>query len=680
MMSQAKKCEILNCVGENNKLFRSPQNPRNLYKWKHLIGTNKNEFFICELHFDENCINYEKVLKDSALPSLLLNENEMNQEGSCECCFKSIYINDRKYYSNSIHQEIFKLLFQDYELNSGMICAKCNDQFIAIERFKYEIEKQQRAYKSIDYDHFEPKVKLECDNFEETAFYEEELQTVSTASHFIHVKSEYNNEKNDFDNIDYLNEPSPQFEPKRKKAQKNQRQTPKGTRKSAVLYHCDFCQNFTADNKKEYADHIKLYHAINPQPEEKKIEEERKIEHIILDSIDLEDVNSPVTCDICGKINRNKKALIYHMKSHHIASENEIKCTECEKSFKDVNLMTRHRNRCHSDGTTVWCLCGNVFDNQRDLRKCRLSHQKNVKSGSDCDECDKSFNSERQLLNHKNKIHGNGKRFWCVRCSSMYGSKEEQTMCVKSHYNDSLKNVIVQCPICSKEMLHNSLKIHMKSTHTTVRDAVCHQCGKSFVTVSRLTIHVRQVHNNGQKPYQCAHCPLRTALKKAMKEHLFKRHASQRKTYQCPICLKVTQEVLDRHMALVHPNGYDNGARVNPETNMYHCPNCVQQFSQMKRYEQHVQENICANYGDYEFQTGENGKFSVATKGKFKCKICDSVQSSLARLRRHMNYIHSGEQNCPVCNKRMKSKRSVISHLRKVHKTNFTVVMNASSS
>jgi hypothetical protein len=490
-----------------------------------------------------------------------------------------------------------------------MLCSRCNSQLLDIDRFRHEIEEQQRAYKSIDCIKFEPNIKLECDTFDNSSVFVEPIS--STTSDFVQIKAEHNEST---DNEDEDVAPF-KFETKRKHVRKGQ--TPKGTRKSAFLYRCDFCHNFTADNKKDYADHIKLNHALNSTKEQKdtKVEESRPSPFIV-ESIALKDT-SPVECDYCGLIKKNKRLIIQHMKVH---SQLEVKCSECEKSFKDTILMTRHKNRCHNDGRDkVWCTCGQLFNNQRDARKCRISHKKKPEKTeeiSNCDECEKEFSNVRQLLNHKNKFHSNGKRFWCIRCSSMYTTKEEQTNCVKSHYNDSLKDVLVKCPICSKEMLHNSLKVHMKSTHSTVREAVCHQCGKSFVTVSRLTIHVRQVHNNGLKPYQCAHCPQRTALKKAMKEHLFKRHASQRKTYQCPICLKVTQENLERHMTSVHPNGYDNGIRVNPETNMYHCPNCVQQFTQLKRYEQHINEKVCENYGDYEFQAGENGKFSVSTKGR----------------------------------------------------------------
>lgn len=144
-----------------------------------------------------------------------------------------------------------------------------------------------------------------------------------------------------------------------------------------------------------------------------------------------------------------------------------------------------------------------------------------------------------------------------------------------------------------------------------------------FSTVSRLTIHVKQVHNNdGIKPYSCDLCPRSFSQKKSIREHLVKVHASRsinRKKHECPICFKVCFENTERHLSQVHPNGFDNGVRANRETNLYHCPKCIQTFQHMKSYVWHVNENLCENYGDLEFddnQVAEGQKLCIHTKGK----------------------------------------------------------------
>jgi uncharacterized C2H2 Zn-finger protein len=95
-------------------------------------------------------------------------------------------------------------------------------------------------------------------------------------------------------------------------------------------------------------------------------------------------------------------------------------------------------------------------------------------------------------------------------------------------------------------------------------------------------------------------------------------HSTDRRKYKCPICNKICANALEKHMKLVHPNGYDNGVKANPETNLYHCPNCIQTFKMMKAYEWHVNENLCENYGGFEIDQSqiEGKRFSVFTEGK----------------------------------------------------------------
>lgn len=410
------------------------------------------------------------------------------------------------------------------------------------------------------------------------------------------------------------------FLPLKKRRRKPPQEVNDGKRIGGITYNCCLCKLFTSDNKKDYANHILDVHAINNNLKSIKTNEDSRMR--MIETRPLPEPKCPVQCDYCGSIFKTKKILYGHMKTH-VSIKNQVKCIECDKVFRDMRIMIRHRNHYHGKGVKFWCYCGNEFDNSRDLNRCRYAHGRNSvpkKLNNKCDECNvhKSFSGLRQLLNHKNKYHSNGKRFWCARCGTEYDSKERQNVCIKSHYNDVLKDILVKCPECEKELLHNSLKIHLKSVHSQIREIVCHQCGKAFCAIARLTIHINQVHNNGMRPFHCDICGNCFAQKKALRDHVLKVHCKNRRKYECSICLKVCYENPERHMSVVHPNGYDNGIRVNKETNLFHCPKCIQTFSKMKAYEWHVNENLCENYGEFEIdQNQDNGKkFNVFTQGK----------------------------------------------------------------
>lgn len=483
-----------------------------------------------------------------------------------------------------------------------MLCGDCNKQLTNIYHFRQDVIAKLQSYV------LEPLLEVKIELEDEPLSYD-----------FI---------KEESPEQDYQSNPLKRqkkvenFLPAKQRRRKPPQEVNDGKRLGGITYNCCLCKLFTANNKKDYANHILDLHAINnDQKSIKTVEEDTRIK--MIETRPLPEPKCSVQCDYCGSIFKTKKILYGHMKSH-VSIEDQVKCIDCDKAFRDLRIMVRHRNHYHGKGVKFWCYCGNEFDNSRDLNRCRYAHGRNsipTKLNDTCDECNvqKSFNGLRQLLNHKNKYHSNGKRFWCARCGVQYDSKEQQNVCIKSHYNDVLKDVLVKCPECEKELLHNSLKIHLKSVHSQVREIVCHECGKAFCAVARLTIHMRQVHNNGLRPFQCDICGNCFAQKKALRDHVLKVHCKNRRKYECPICLKVCYENPDRHMSVVHPNGFDNGIKVNKETNLFHCPKCIQTFSKMKAYEWHVNENLCENYGDFEIDQNdvENGKkFSVFTQGK----------------------------------------------------------------
>lgn len=234
-----------------------------------------------------------------------------------------------------------------------------------------------------------------------------------------------------------------------------------------------------------------------------------------------------------------------------------------------------------------------------------------------CDICEKVINSNdpKKLIGHKNKVHGNGKNFWCSGCSKVYTSKDERLDCLKSH-RGALSDIFVNCPECDKKIRYLGLKPHRMKMHSTIRSEICNFCGLGYATRGSLYIHLRNVHSSeleGRKIYQCDYCGTKTTTKPSLSAHMIK-HKTHAKIYQCTICLKILNFGLKTHMIRVHPDGLDNGVRVNPKTNRYHCPKCVQSFIGMKRYEMHVKEDICSNLGEYKINT--NDRITVYTQGQ----------------------------------------------------------------
>lgn len=309
------------------------------------------------------------------------------------------------------------------------------------------------------------------------------------------------------------------------------------------------------------------------------------------------------------------------------------------------------------------------------MKRCKKIHQNTiVDTKYVCDECDSyaAFGDCLRLAHHKTKIHGNGIKYWCNVCLKPY-SNEEFKECMKRH-RETIATINIKCPDCDKIMLYSRFKGHYQNRHNSKMNEICEICGREFASKALLSGHQRSKHKTVDVivNYECDFCGKSINSKTYLQIHMSKHQHHD--TFQCTICLKRDVIKLDAHMKKFHPNNYDNGVRVNPETNLYHCPNCVQNFTSIKFYERHVARNTCSYIGECEVDLTK--KVGSRTEGKFPCKVCKTVLKSILRLKVHMNQMHSGEMQCPMCNKISKNKKQLGKHLRSQHQMSIRDLRN----
>ncbi len=78
-----------------------------------------------------------------------------------------------------------------------------------------------------------------------------------------------------------------------------------------------------------------------------------------------------------------------------------------------------------------------------------------------------------------------------------------------------------------------SLKLHQKR-HTGVREYMCFQCEKTFITSNQLKRH--EMIHAGEKPYMCSHYDKRFSQLETLKTH--ERIHTGEKPYHCTACGK----------------------------------------------------------------------------------------------------------------------------------------------
>uniref|UniRef100_A0A1A7WAJ3 C2H2-type domain-containing protein n=2 Tax=Iconisemion striatum TaxID=60296 RepID=A0A1A7WAJ3_9TELE len=216
-------------------------------------------------------------------------------------------------------------------------------------------------------------------------------------------------------------------------------------------------------------------------------------------------------------------------------TEEDIKCSTCEKVFEHPNQLKNH---------------------------IKLHSFQYI-----CIQCEKGYESQSKLHNHQ-KLHNKGPKVTCELCNKGFSCSKS----LKQHecLQDGTTNL---CSICDKNFSKSGFQRHMQM-HRGERNFLCTTCGKTFLSSGELVLHNRT--HTGELPYTCVHCGKGLSCKSHLIVHT-RSHTGER-PYLCSECPKrfLTLNCLKRH-SLSH-----NG--VKP----FKCTKCEREFSQQGNLKRHL--------------------------------------------------------------------------------------------
>jgi len=224
-----------------------------------------------------------------------------------------------------------------------------------------------------------------------------------------------------------------------------------------------------------------------------------------------------------------------------------------------------------------------------------------------------------------------------------------------------------------------------------------------------LSNHVRKTHSDlfaaGKDKYECLKCSITLTSRTDWRKHLTKMCKGHLMKSECPHCGNVykTKQSLAAHMWRSHGKGKEKyiGTAVEEGGKTYGCSECSKVFTCENKWVLHKKmvhtvEDAPCDQCDRKFRNRwylNTHKWNTHGKGKdrprvektefgvFQCDQCPNVYYEKRSLRLHRHNKHSGkvqnrkpdkivpesERTCPLCQKVLQSRKSMLQHQRYVH-------------
>ncbi|XP_046883858.1 zinc finger protein 665-like [Hypomesus transpacificus] len=234
-------------------------------------------------------------------------------------------------------------------------------------------------------------------------------------------------------------------------------------------------------------------------------------------------------CSHCGKSFPMSHLLRNHQLSEHqlpYSQDHRFKCRYCEETFPGISELKLHQRYDH-DKPYQCNQCGKSFISEKCLTNHELRHSE--EKPEVCPHCGRGFRNRYDLKQHV-RTHTGERPYQCTECSQCFSTAGG----LRSHMRVHTGEKPHVCPDCGKAFSQMGAMRTHRLTHTGERPFKCTVCGKGFTMASKVTQHMR-VHT-GERPYICPECGRGFTEANVLKQHMLN-HSGVR-PYHCQICTK----------------------------------------------------------------------------------------------------------------------------------------------
>ncbi|KAK3920314.1 Zinc finger protein 568 [Frankliniella fusca] len=303
--------------------------------------------------------------------------------------------------------------------------------------------------------------------------------------------------------------------------------------------------------------------------------------------IELAHMDSKFQCNICLSKFYNKEELSWHQKHTMVPSAaasssswSHFICNICNHNFSNINMCKSHIVRVHGTPSVLKsnsCCQNFIFSNKQDMgeeggKKEVITKAHRSRSGDPyfCSCCGKEFDKHGRSSGSGEKRSSSGsKNHECKECGKTFLTSSR----LKTHtlIHTDVKPFV--CEVCQGKFRTLSNLLAHKKRHTSDPKYVCKTCGKEFLSYSGLARH--EILHTGVKDFACDECGKTFVTLQERRKHM-KYHTGE-KSHICKYCDKAFFE--SGHLA-IHLRSHLN-------EKPYSCLVCSRSFDSTTKLKRH---------------------------------------------------------------------------------------------
>lgn len=229
------------------------------------------------------------------------------------------------------------------------------------------------------------------------------------------------------------------------------------------------------------------------------------------------------TCIACQKSFSRSTLLYRHEKIHNDPNLPRHQCTECDRSYLNINDYEKHI-KTHEKHRPFQCnYCDKAFAFKQGLERHEVIHD--VKSlPNSCQYCDMRFPSAARLQRHLSAKHAGMRPFPCSKCPKRFSMSHHLYRHMRTAHNDSSDTTTLQCPECEDIFNNRELFFSHAAEHVNM-SLTCPLCKFVFETIEEATEHVEK-HSSSDMHF-CDYCNLIYMCSDDLQNHFMDMHSEE---------------------------------------------------------------------------------------------------------------------------------------------------------